>query len=172
MPVTGLGTHYAARTFTILTSSTLTGAFGPTAIYGGSVKLSNTATVTEDYVNDEVDVSYAASLGLLSPPSNATVNEQNVANGINAAILDGDTLPPGFANLGNLSGPAVLNALNQLSGEDGTGAQTSAFQLMTDFLNLLSDPTAGGGGAGGTGGPQQFAPDDQASLPPDDRGSL
>jgi uncharacterized protein with beta-barrel porin domain len=165
-PALGLGTHYGARTFTILTSTTLTGAFSPTAIYGGSVKLSNTATVFD--VGNDVDVSYGAALSLLQPPSNATVNEQNVGNAINTAILDGDTLPAGIANLGNLSGPAVLNALNQLSGEDGTGAQTSAFQLMTDFLNLLSDPTAaGGGGGGGASGPQQFAPDDQASLPPD-----
>ena len=57
-----------------------------------------------DFV-DDVDMSYAASLGLLQPPSNATINEQNVANGINAAILDGDTLPPGFANLGICPAP-------------------------------------------------------------------
>ncbi|MGB7037227.1 MAG: autotransporter outer membrane beta-barrel domain-containing protein, partial [Xanthobacteraceae bacterium] len=164
VPAVNLGTHYAARSFTVLTASTLTGAFGPTAIYGGSIKLSNTATVTD--VGNDVDVSYAASVSLLQPPSNATINEQNVSDAIDNAILAGDALPTGFANLGNLSGPTLLNALNQLSGQPATGAQTSAFQLMQDFLNLLSDPTAGGGGGGGTNGPQQFAPDDQASLPP------
>ncbi|MGB6344922.1 MAG: autotransporter outer membrane beta-barrel domain-containing protein [Xanthobacteraceae bacterium] len=38
---------------------------------------------------------------------------------------------------------------------------------MTDFLNLLLDPTAGNGGGIGGSGPQQFAPDDQPSLPPE-----
>ncbi len=38
---------------------------------------------------------------------------------------------------------------------------------MTDFLNLLLDPTAGNGGGIGGNGPQQFAPDDQPSLPPE-----
>ena len=38
---------------------------------------------------------------------------------------------------------------------------------MTDFLNLLLDPAAGNGGGIGGNGPQQFAPDDQPSLPPE-----
>jgi hypothetical protein len=48
--------------------------------------------------------------------------KQNVVNGLNNANLGGDNLPPGFLNLGNLSGPALLNALTQLSGEVSTGA--------------------------------------------------
>jgi uncharacterized protein with beta-barrel porin domain len=123
--------------------------------------------VTNFNGNDDVEVSYVNSVGLLSPPSNATVNEQNVSNAINNAILDGDSLPGGIGNLGNLSGPAVLNALNQLTGEVGTGAQTSAFQLLTDFMNLLSDPSSGGGGSPTGGGTSGFAPEQEASLPSD-----
>jgi uncharacterized protein with beta-barrel porin domain len=168
VPPATLGTHYAARTdVTILTSTTLTGAFSPTAIYGGSVKLSNTATVFD--VGNNVDISYAASIGLLSPPSNATINEQNVANGINAAILNGDSLPPAIANLGTLSGPALLTTLSQLDGQSATGAQTGTFQLMNDFFNLLSDMTFGGGGGGaGVGGTAAgFAPEEHDGLPAD-----
>ena len=110
-------------------------------------------------VGNNVDISYGASIALLQPPSNATTNEQNVANGINNAILDGDSLPAGFSNLGNLSGAALSNALTQLEGQPATGAQTSAFQLMTDFLNLLSDPTSGGGANPTGGGAPGFAPE-------------
>jgi uncharacterized protein with beta-barrel porin domain len=59
-----------------------------------------------------------------------------------------------------------LNALTQLDGEDATGAQTSAFQMMTQFLDLMLDPTAGGG-AGGNSGASGFADEEQANLPPD-----
>ncbi len=126
------------------------------------MKLSNTATVFD--VGNDVDISYLASVALLQPPSNATINEQNVSNGINNAILNGDSLPTGFGNLGNLSGPAVLNALNQLTGEVGTGAQTSTFQLMTDFMNLLSDPSSGGGANPTGGGAPGFAPEQDAAA--------
>ena len=160
-----LGSAYTARTFTILESTGLTGAFSPTAVYGGSVKLSGTATVTD--VGNDVQVSYGNSVGLLSPPSNATINEQNVSNGINNAILEGDSLPPAIGNLGTLSGPALLTTLNQLDGQDATGAQTSTFQLMTDFMNLLTDPSSGGGGNPTGGGAPGFAPEQEASLPLD-----
>ncbi len=39
----------------------------------------------------------------------------------------------------------------QLDGEDATGAQKSAFQLMQDFLNLLIDPSADGRAAARAG---------------------
>jgi uncharacterized protein with beta-barrel porin domain len=129
------------------------------------VKLSNTATVFD--AGNDVDVSYAQSLSLLSPPSNATINEQNVSNGINNFILDGGTVPPSFQILAGLSGPALLNALSQLDGQPATGAETSAFQLLTDFLNLLSDPTSSGGANPTGGGAPGFAPEQEASLPSD-----
>ena len=75
-------------------------------------------------------------------------------------------MPAGFANLGNLSNPALLNALTQLDGEDATGAQKGAFQLMTQFLDLMLDPNAGGGAGSGSGA-SGFADEQQANLPPD-----
>ena len=77
------------------------------------------------------------------------------------------TPPPGFTNLFNYTPAQLENALAQLEGQQATDAGQGAFQLMTDFLNLLLDPTAGNGGGIGGNGPQQFAPDDQASLPPE-----
>ena len=37
------------------------------------------------------------------------------------------THPAGLSKLGGLSGPALLNALTQLDGEDATGAQKARF---------------------------------------------
>jgi uncharacterized protein with beta-barrel porin domain len=95
------------------------------------------------------------------------VNQRNVFNGLNNAILNNDTLPVEFGNLANLSGQNFLNALTALSGEDATGAQKGAFQLMTEFLGLMLDPTAGGAGGANGAGASQFAPQQDASLPTD-----
>ncbi len=129
-----------------------------------------------DYTTNPGDVDLDISgFALLGTPPGANQNEQNVANGINNGILNwpaNTPLPQQFATLGSLSGPSLLNALTQLDGEAATGAETSAFQLMTEFLNLMLDPFVNGrgnlGGSSAGGGPALgFAPDQQASLPPD-----
>ena len=67
-----------------------------------------------------------------------------------------------------LSGSNLANALTQLDGEVATGAERSAFQIMSQFLNLMLDPFVDGrlGGLGGSGA-IGFAPEQQANLPPD-----
>ena len=67
-----------------------------------------------------------------------------------------------------LTGSALGNALTQLDGEAATGAERSAFQIMSQFLNLMLDPFVDGrlGGFGGSGA-IGFAPEQQANLPPD-----
>ena len=46
--------------------------------------------------------------------------------------------------------------------------RTAKFQLVSDFLNLMLDPAGGGGGGGGAGGgATSFAPEQDASLPPE-----
>jgi uncharacterized protein with beta-barrel porin domain len=166
-----LGTHYSATTFSILTyGGTLTGAFNPAVAYTGVLQLSSTPTIS--YVTDNVDLSYGNAYADLATPSGANENQRNVITGINNAILAGDTVPAGFQQLGNLSGAGYLNALSQLSGQDATGAETSAFQLMTGFLDLMLDPFVNGrgsapGGSGGGGGAIGFAPDERETLPPE-----
>ncbi|MFZ0606870.1 MAG: autotransporter domain-containing protein [Xanthobacteraceae bacterium] len=164
--------HYNDAIYTILSPTTRNGTFVPTVTVTGTFV---DGTPTLDYATNgpnDVDLDVTG-FSLVSAPAgtNLNQNQQNALNGINGGILDSPAnvpLLPAFLNLSNLSGSALGNALTELDGQDGTGAQTSAFQLMQDFLNMLSDPTAGGGGDGGTSsGPQQFAPDDQASLPPD-----
>jgi hypothetical protein len=73
--------------------------------------------------------------------------------------------PPAAANTVGLTGPA----LSQLNGEAATGAERSAFQLMTEFLTLTLDPFVDGrfGLAPGGGPAIGFARDQQDALPSD-----
>jgi uncharacterized protein with beta-barrel porin domain len=95
-----------------------------------------------------------------------TGNGGSVASAIDSfAGIPGNTLPPGFLNLYGLSPSQLANALGQLSGEAGTGAQQGAFQLMDAFLSLLLDPSTGN--RAGFGPRMGFAPEHEAQLPPD-----
>ena len=115
------------------------------------------------YTATDVFLNLTAALGAGTP---LTQNEQSVSNAIEAFFNNGGTLPAGFANLFTLSGASLANALNQLDGEDATGAQRGAFDLMNEYLGLMLDPFTYGTGGGGSGA-LGFAPDRQASLPPD-----
>ena len=161
-----LGT-YGATTFAILTSTgALSGTFSPTVVQSGSTTLMNP---TLSYDAHDVFLSYGGGVSTLVVPPNGTANEQGVANGINGFIIGGGVLPPGFQGLAGLSGNALLNALDQLSGEASTGAERGSFQLMDEFLELMLDPFVDGRvgplGVGGTA--PGFAPEQQPTFPPD-----
>ncbi len=122
------------------------------------------ATLT--YTPTDVFLNLTAALG-----NGTTLNQsqQSVANGISAFVNNGGTLPPNFANLFSLTGSSLANVLTQLDGEVSTGAETSAFQLTTEFLGLMLDPFVNGRGyaPGGGGGAIGFAPEAGSILPPD-----
>jgi autotransporter-associated beta strand protein len=107
----------------------------------------------------------------LGNTSGLNQNQQAVANALNTFVNNGGTLPATFANLLNLSGSALGNALSQLDGEAATGAEHGAFQMMTGFLGLVLDPFVDGRfGTGSVAGGSQaigFAPDEAQFLPPD-----
>jgi uncharacterized protein with beta-barrel porin domain len=157
---TTLGPH-GGTTYTIVAA---TGA--RTGTFAGVTENGNfSGSLSLSYDAHDVYLTVGSGFSLLGT-SGANQNQQNVINGINNYILGGGTPPANFQTLGTLSGPALLNALTQLDGEDATGAQTSAFQMMTQFLDLMLDPTAGGGGGTG-GGATGFADEEQQNLPPD-----
>src|SRR5262249_47812066 len=62
----------------------------------------------------------------------------------------GGTLPAGFQNLAALSGDALVNALNQLSGQPVSGITQNNIQAGSLFLTLMLNPfnTGRSGGAG------------------------
>jgi len=151
-----------ARQYTILQSAGLNGT-----TFAGLTTSNAPANFTEtlSYSADDVFLNLNAALG---QGTALNQNQRSVATTINNVFNSGATLPPGFVNVFGLSGNGLSRALTQLNGEDATGAAHSAFILMNDFLGLMLDPFVyGRGGAASGGGALGFAPDQQASLPPD-----
>jgi uncharacterized protein with beta-barrel porin domain len=95
-------------------------------------------------------------LVFLLPPS-ATANERAIANAIDAFVVGGGTLPPAFLSLFVLSPSGLASALAQLSGQAGTAAPQSGFQMMGSFLSLLTNPF---------GDNRDLAPESPAARPP------
>ncbi|WP_143201926.1 autotransporter domain-containing protein [Bradyrhizobium sp. NAS96.2] len=159
--VAGGSTPVVNSTYTVLAASGgVTGTFTNQDVVFGIYR------GVLSYTGDDVDltVRYNSLLPLLPP--NPPVNVVNVATAIDAAIQSGVTPPAGFANLFNLSPSQLQYGLTQLSGEAATAAGKGADQLMTHFLELMLDPTAGGGGISG-GGAARFAPEQDTTLPAD-----
>ena len=100
-------------------------------------------------------------------PFGAPVNPTNVAGALDKFSNAGGTLPAGFLNLLMLTPTAMVNGLSQLSGENNTDAQQSAFELMNSYLSLLSDPdaTQRNGGGGSLGFASEPANTRNAALP-------
>ena len=91
-------------------------------------------------------------------------NQSNVANALNNFFNSGGTLTSNFLNVFGLTGGSLANALSQLSGEAATGAEHAAYQLTSEFLQLMLDPNVDGRG-GGTAMP--LAAERLADFPPD-----
>jgi hypothetical protein len=129
-------------------------------------------SMTLDYASSPASVDLnVTGASLLTTPSGANQNQQNVIRGINNGILNSPAntpLPSQFLGLGGLSGPSLLAAATQLDGEANTGAERAALQLTNQFLALMLDPFVyGRGGVGSTSAAIGFAPDERSNLPPD-----
>lgn len=147
------GTYMVPKTYDILHSAGL----------GGTTFSSMVVTVPPNF---QASLSYSATdaflnlTAILGLHGNLNVNQQNVANTLNTFFNSGGSLPPNFATIFGLTGPVLANALTQLSGEDATGAERGAFDLMTQFLNLMLDPYVDGRGGDGMATP--FVPEREA----------
>lgn len=158
---------YLVKQYTILTAS---GGLGGTSF----ANLTNTNlpagfTDSLSYNADDVFLNLTAGLG-----AGATLNQnqQNVDNTLNNYFNGGGTLPLEFTNIFGLTGSSLANALTQIDGEEATGAQTSAFQLMNEFLALITGQSFGGGAGGnanlgGIASLLAYAPQEVAGLPPE-----
>lgn len=150
-----------STSYTILTSSGTTGTFG-------SVSVSNPALARAklSYAGNNVVLTLDPGLLLPALPGFSSINQRNVAAGIDNAALGGASLPPGFNALFNLSGVQLGNALTQASGETATGAQQTTFDAMGQFVNTLLDPFIGDRRDAGapTAGAPQFAEDNAKGM--------
>lgn len=128
-------------TYTIMAAGTRSGTFSDVSFLTPTNLARNPRLA---HVGNDVLLTLDA--GLLSPflPSNASVNQRNVAAGMDNALLGGAALPGGFEALFNLSGDPLLKALSLASGEIATSASQAAFDAQSQFLNTLTDPFAGG----------------------------
>ncbi len=151
-----------SKKFTILTA---TGGLGGTTFSSlVNAGLSPGFTDSLSYDSNNVYLNLVATLGISGP---LNPGQQNVANALNTYFNNGGALSANFGTVFGLSGPALANALSQLDGEDATDAQKGAFQLMSDFLNLMLDPIGGGGSSSNGVGAAGFAPEQDATLPPE-----
>jgi outer membrane autotransporter protein len=155
---------YMVNSYTILTSGGRTGTFDAVATPGlpagfqaslsypgNNVLLNLTARLVPEPTPPTPPTTIPPVPGLppLPPQTSAplppfTVDEINVGHAIDNFFNNGGALPPAFASLFNLTSNNRAIALDQLSGEAATGAQTAAFQLGNQFLNLMLDPFVDG----------------------------
>jgi uncharacterized protein with beta-barrel porin domain len=160
---------YVSRTYTILSAAV--GLNGTTFNTLTTSNLPSGFTANLSYTNSDVILNLTANLGA-GPSALVTgglsENQRNVAGALNSFFNSGGALPPPFVSIFGLTGGSLANALSQLSGEAGTGAQKVAFQLTDQFLNLMLDPFVDGrSGVGGADHPALgFAPE-RDSTPPE-----
>ena len=152
------GSYIVPKTYEILQSFDRTGTFSGVVTAPPNFQ----ANLTYDARN--VFLNLTAILGL---GGNLTVNQNNVATALNNFFNTGGTLPPNFATVFGLTGPALANALNQLDGEASVDAKATAFKSMDQFLSLMLDPFVDGRTGSSGGGALGFAPDQPASFPPE-----
>jgi autotransporter-associated beta strand protein len=149
------GSYTVSKEYTILTAS---GGLGGTT-FAGLTNTNQPSNVGDTLVYDANDVylkvtpSFGAFTGL-------NINQQNVANTLINYFNSTGGIPATFFNL-------TANGLTQIDGEVAADAEFGAFQLTTQFLNLMLDPFVDGRLGSGGGQALGFAPDVRASLPPD-----
>ena len=135
------GTYYA-RTYTLLSATGgRTGTFGTFSTAG----LPGGFQTNLSYTPTDVMLNLTAALGGGTALSGS---QGNVANALNTSFNTGNSLSSGLYGLFAMSGPPLASALNSLSGEAQTGAQTAAFSFGNQFLNTVLGST--GGGLGGS----------------------
>jgi autotransporter-associated beta strand protein len=115
--------HYEGAVYQILTTTT-----GQSGTFAGlTVNGTFAGSMTLDYASSPASVDLnVTGASLLTTPSGANQNQQNVIGGINNGILNSPAntpLPSQFLGLGGLSGPSLLGAATQLDGEANTGAE-------------------------------------------------
>jgi uncharacterized protein with beta-barrel porin domain len=137
------GTYTVGQRYVVLSASGgVTGMFSNLQVQGSFGSTQPTIAYAS---NGAFLVLAPASLGSRLP-AGSSINVERVAIAIDSANVG--TPPLAFQNLFNLPPQQLENALSQLSGEAGTGAQASAFQITNEFLSLLVDSGIGHSGSG------------------------
>ncbi|MBR0713791.1 autotransporter domain-containing protein [Bradyrhizobium liaoningense] len=147
-----------SRVSSTTTYTIMTGAGGVSGTFD-TVLLSGTGLARNPHLTyNGTGVLLTLDPGLLSPSlSGATINQRNVAAGIDNALTAGANPPAAFNALLGASGASLNNALTQASGEHATGVQQTSFDAMSNFVATLLDPFGHLGNAGAGGGVLSYA---------------
>jgi fibronectin-binding autotransporter adhesin len=146
------------RRYTILQSAGLSGSFSSVSTSFADFDPSLSTS------GNNVLLNMTAALGA-APGLNT--NQESAASTIDNFFNNGGTLPANFVSLYNLTGSNLTNALTQVDGEASTDSERASFQMMTEFLGLVLDPSVDGRTGGPGSGAMGFAPGQEADLPPD-----
>ncbi|MBI1260227.1 MAG: autotransporter domain-containing protein [Rhizobiales bacterium] len=147
---------YAVKQYTVLTSA---GLGGTTFDSFATTDLPSGFAASLEYTSTDVLLDLTAALGA---GDSLNANQQNVASGLNVYFNNGGTMPSNFLTIFGLNGGNLATALSQLSGEVATAGTNGSFQLMDQFLGLMSGASSGGASSGGS---LSFAPGRPASIP-------
>ncbi|WP_424630555.1 autotransporter domain-containing protein [Bradyrhizobium sp. SYSU BS000235] len=142
---------YVVKQYTILTAGSITGEFDAAVINtnlpsGFKTSLSYDVAKTKAYLDLALDIMPPSSGG---GNNGLPANQSNVGNAITNYANSHTGIPMAFGGL-------TPQGLTQVSGEIGGSAQGTSAQASTQFMNIMSDPTAAGrggvsGGAGASG---------------------
>jgi uncharacterized protein with beta-barrel porin domain len=95
-----------------------------------------------------------------------TVNQRNVASGLNSAGNANGFSGPLLNFIINLNAAQARAAFTALDGEAATGAERASFRFMDQFMNLMIDPFADGRFGNGSGA-IGYAADQRADMAPE-----
>jgi autotransporter-associated beta strand protein/probable HAF family extracellular repeat protein len=151
--------NYMTKTYDILHSAGLIGTFAGLQ----TIDLPSGFAASLGYTPTDVVLGLQA---VVAQEPGLNGNQRNVANALDNFFNSGGALPQNFMTIFGLNGGSLATALSQLSGEAATDSEKGAFDQMTEFLGLMLDPFVDGRG-GTAAGALGFAPDRQASFPPD-----
>lgn len=135
------GRNVARTTYTLVRSGDLGGTTFGSVTYDPQLR-NPVLTYTLTDVLLTVDQFLLSSI----VPTAANTNQHNVTQAIDNAIAAGATPSSALENIYFLSGSQVLNALSQLSGESGGGAQHSALTGANLFMGSVFDNAFGAPG--------------------------
>jgi uncharacterized protein with beta-barrel porin domain len=144
---------YVAKRYTILTAA---GGMSGTFSGFGSVNLPSGAS---DFLSYDANNAYLNVVPAFIGYVGLNQNQQSVANALTRFFNANGGISSRFF--------VTPSGLTAISGEPANDADKGAFQLMTDLLNLMLDPSAGGGGITTGGGSNSFAPEQNETLPSD-----
>jgi uncharacterized protein with beta-barrel porin domain len=147
--------NYVSKQYTILTA---TGGLGGTTFSG--LTNTNLPTGASDSLSYNADDVFLDLTAPFSTFTGVNTNQQSVASALTNFFTTTGGIPAQFFGL-------TPGGLTQIDGEDATGAERGAFDLMNEFLDLMLDPFVDGRGGSSSGGALGFAPDQQENLPPD-----